>query len=127
LLHLFLECRVMKNNTKYCTYSNFRTKSVHKQKGLSLIEVSIVTAIVLLLAIIAIPAVGSYVVENKVPKVGEELARFALHTQINAQPGSSLPYADINTGVLAGMVEDSTIFAVTRSGSTTRVLHGLGN
>lgn len=97
------------------------------QRGFSLIEVSIVTAIVLLLAIIAIPAVGSYVVENKVPKVGEELARFVLQTQINAQPGSTAPYADVDTTHLANMVLDSSLFSVTTAGGgTPTVLHGLG-
>lgn len=100
---------------------------VRAQKGFSLIEVSIVTAIVLLIAIIAIPAVGSYVIENKVPKVGEELARFVLQTQINAQPGSTSPYTDVETTHLANMVLDSSLFSVTNAGGgTPTVLHGLG-
>lgn len=99
---------------------------IRSQRGFSLIEVSIVTAIVLLLAIIAIPAVGSYVVENKVPKVGEELARFVLQTQINAQPGAATPYTDISTSHLVNMVHDSSLFSVQGTGGTTSVLHGLG-
>lgn len=97
------------------------------QRGFSLIEVSIVTAIVLLLAIIAIPAVGAYVIENKVPKVGEELGRFVLQTQINAQPGSITPYADVETTHLANMVLDSSLFSVANAGGgAPTVLHGLG-
>src|SRR5690606_28151690 len=96
------------------------------QKGFSLIEVSIVTAIVLLLAIIGVPAIGGYVVENKVPKVGEELARFILQTKVNAPNGSSAPYRGIATSNFASMVHDSSIFSVTGTGSGTKVLHGLG-
>ncbi len=96
------------------------------QGGFSLIEVSIVTAIVLLLAIIAIPAVGSYVIENKVPKVGEELARFVLQTQINAQPGAMSPYTDVATSHLANTVFDSSLFSVTNASGTSTILHGLG-
>lgn len=96
------------------------------QRGFSLIEVSIVTAIVLLLAIIAIPAVGSYVIENKVPKVGEELARFVLQTQINAQPGAAAPYSEVATSHLANMVHDSSLFSVKSAGGASSVLHGLG-
>lgn len=96
------------------------------QRGFSLIEVSIVTAIVLLLAIIAIPAVGSYVIENKVPKVGEELARFMLQTRINAEPGAVLPYADVGTSHLANMVVDSSLFSVSTGGANPSVSHGLG-
>ena len=96
------------------------------QQGFSLIEVSIVTAIVLLLAIIGIPAIGGYVIENKVPKVGEELARFIVQTKVNAPNGSSTPYAGIATSNFANMVHDSSIFTVSGSGATIGVLHGLG-
>jgi type IV pilus assembly protein PilA len=97
------------------------------QQGLSLIEVSIVTAIVLLLAIIGVPAIGAYVVENKVPKVGEEIARFILQTKVNASNVSDTPYQGIDTVNFANLVRDSSIFAVSGDGSTLKVLHGLGN
>jgi len=100
--------------------------SFSRQRGFSLVEVSLVTAIVLLLAIIGIPAIGSYVVENKVPKVGEQLARFILQTKVNAPNGSATPYADIDTTHFAGLVRDSSIFSVSGAGSSTKVLHGLG-
>lgn len=96
------------------------------QRGFSLIEVSIVTAIVLLLAIIGVPAIGGYVVENKVPKVGEELARFVLQTKVNAPNGSSTPYAGITTSNFANLVRDSSIFSVTGTEPSVKVLHGLG-
>jgi type IV pilus assembly protein PilA len=98
----------------------------HAQKGFSLIEVSIVTAIVLLLAIIGVPAIGSYVVENKVPKVGEELARFILQTKVNAPNGSGTPYIGIHTSNFANLVRDSSVFSVSGAESSLKVLHGLG-
>lgn len=96
------------------------------QQGFSLIEVSIVTAIVLLLAIIGVPAIGGYVVENKVPKVGEELARFILQTKVNAPTGSTQPYEGIDILNFANLVRDSSIFTVSGTGSNIKVLHGLG-
>lgn len=96
------------------------------QQGFSLIEVSIVTAIVLLLAIIGVPAIGAYVVENKVPKVGEELARFVLQTKINAPNGSSTPYSGIGTLNFANLVRESSIFSVTGTDPSIKVFHGLG-
>lgn len=101
-----------------------RRRSLRRQQGFSLIEVSIVTAIMLLLAIIGIPAIGSYVVENKVPKVGEELARFILQTKVNAPNGSTVPYADIDTGHFANLVRESSIFSVSGSESTVQVQVG---
>lgn len=97
------------------------------QQGFSLIEVSIVTAIVLLLAIIGVPAIGGYVVENKVPKVGEELARFILQTKVNAPNGSTTPYAGIATSNFANLVRDSSIFTVSGADAAVKVLHGLGS
>lgn len=97
-----------------------------RQRGFSLIEVSIVTAIVLLLAIIGIPAIGGYVVENKVPKVAEELARFILQTKVNGPNGSATPYAGIGTDHFANLAYDSSIFTVTDNGGSKTVYHGLG-
>ncbi len=96
------------------------------QRGFSLIEVSIVSAIILLLAIIAIPAINNYVVENRVPKVGEALARFIVLTQVNASGGSATPYSGIDTVNLANVLGDASIFSVSGSGASTVVAHGLG-
>jgi len=101
-------------------------RALQRQRGFSLIEVSIVTAIVLLLAIIGIPAVGSYVIENKVPKVGEELARFVLQTKVNAPNGASEPYLGIATSNFANLVRESSIFSVSGTEASPKVLHGLG-
>lgn len=98
-----------------------------RQQGFSLIEVSIVTAIMLLLAIIAVPAIGGYVIENKVPKVGEELARFILQSKVNAPSGAQDPYGDVNAASLANLTRDSSVFTVTGTGSALKVFHGLGS
>lgn len=96
------------------------------QAGFSLVEVSIVMAIVLLLAIIAIPTVRTYVIESKVPKVGEELARFVMHTRINAVHSSTAPYDTVANSSLANMLRDSGIFSISGSGASPTVRHGLG-
>lgn len=102
-------------------------KNGRLQAGFSLVEVSIVMAIVLLLAIIAIPTVRTYVIESKVPKVGEELARFILHTKINASNGSAMPYEGIANTSLANMLRDSGIFSITGTTAAPTVRHGLGS
>lgn len=93
------------------------------QAGFSLVEVSIVTAIVLLIAVIGIPAIGGYVMENKVPRVGQELARFVMHARVNAGTSGDVPYEHIATANLAAMVADSTILTLASDGA---VLHGAG-
>lgn len=96
------------------------------QQGFSLIEVSIVTAIVLLIAIVGIPAIGAYVIENKVPKVGEELQRFVARAKANGQGGGVEPYRNLHGGMLANALRDSSIFTVRGSDASAVVAHGLG-
>lgn len=97
-----------------------------RQQGFSLMEVSIVTAIVLLIAIVGIPAIGGYVIENKVPKVGEELQRFIASMKINAQGGGITPYAGLDTGAMANALRDSSVLSVQGSGASATIAHGLG-
>ncbi|CAB3690449.1 hypothetical protein LMG3458_02103 [Achromobacter deleyi] len=97
-----------------------------RERGFSLVEVSIVTAIVLLIAIVGIPAIGSYVIENKVPKVAEELQRFIVSMRVNAQGGGVTPYAGLDTGAMANMLRDSSVLSVQGSGPSARIAHGLG-
>lgn len=97
-----------------------------RQRGLSLIEVSIVTAIVLLIAIIGIPAIGTYVIENKVPALGEALQRFVVRTKANAQGGGPTPYAEIDTAALANALRDATVVTISGDDSRPSIGHGLG-
>ena len=96
------------------------------QQGFSLVEVSIVTAIVLLLAIIGIPAISGYLIENKVPKVGEDLVRFILQVQVGSFDGTGAPYATMSTAAAARYLHDSSVISIRENGGTTRMLHGLG-
>jgi prepilin-type N-terminal cleavage/methylation domain-containing protein len=100
-----------------------RQAALGRQRGFTLIEVSIVTAIVLLIAVIGIPAIAGYVMENKVPKVGQELARFVMHTRVNAGTSGDAPYEHISADNLAALVADSTVLTLSGDGA---VLHGLG-
>lgn len=97
-----------------------------QQRGFSLMEVSIVTAIVLLIAIVGIPAIGAYVIENKVPKVGEELQRFIASMKINGLGGGVTPYAGLDTGAMANALRDSSVLSVQGAGAGARIAHGLG-
>ncbi|WP_245152393.1 type 4 pilus major pilin [Allopusillimonas soli] len=97
------------------------------QFGFSLLEVSIATAVILLLAIIGIPAINNHVIESRVPKAGEEVARFALHARVNAAQSSTAPYRGIGTHMLAALADGSGALTVLGNGPNVRVLHGLGS
>ena len=95
------------------------------QRGFSLVEVAIVTAIVLLIAILGVPTIGTYVIENKVPKVGEALQRFVLRTQVNAQGTGATPYAGIDNDTLAHALRESSVFDLADRGAAQTITHGL--
>ncbi len=106
-----------------------RSCTVHlhaKQKGFSLIEISIVTTIIMLIAILGIPAIQSYVIESKVPRVAEELQRFVARMKATTQGFGVTPYSGIDTGVLANALRTSSVVLVSGMGASARVIHGLG-
>jgi len=103
---------------------NFYPSLNRPQHGFSLVEVSIVTAIVLLIAIIGIPASGTYVIENKVPRVAEELQRFVARVKVNAQGGGPTPYVDLDTTALANALKDSSVISVSGQGRAAVVAAG---
>ena len=100
--------------------------AIHAQGGFSLIEISIVTAIIMLIAIVGIPAVQSYVIENKVPRVAEEIQRFVARVKANTHGFGAAPYAGIDVGTLANALRTSSVVAVTGQGAAATVAHGLG-
>ncbi|TEA77340.1 type 4 pilus major pilin [Allopusillimonas ginsengisoli] len=97
------------------------------QRGFSLLEISVAMAVILLLAITGIPAIGHYVIESKVPKVGEGLARFIVQAKVNAMGVDPAPYRGIDTALFAHSVRDSSVFSVLGTGAGMRILHGLGD
>ena len=97
-----------------------------RQSGFSLIEISIVTAIIMLIAIVGIPAVQSYVIENKVPRVAEEIQRFVARVKANTHGFGATPYAGIDVGTLANALRTSSVVAVTGQGTAATIAHGLG-
>ena len=97
-----------------------------KQRGLSLIEVSVVSAIVLLLAIIGIPAINGFVIENRVPKVGEGIARFIVNHTVNTPIFEENPYTSVDNAFFISQLDDSGVFNVDDKGTSNRILHGLG-
>jgi len=99
---------------------------IQRQKGFSLIEISIVTTIMMLLAIVGIPAIQGYVVESKVPRVAEELQRFVARLKVTTNGFGASPYSGVDTRVLANALRGSSVVAVSGEGSSASVAHGLG-
>lgn len=97
-----------------------------KQTGFSLVEVSIVTALMVILAIVGIPALQDYVVENKVPKVAADLQRFVARMKVASLGGSDTPYANVDQRVLINGMRGSSAVTVRDVDKSAVVAHGLG-
>lgn len=97
-----------------------------RQAGLSLIEISVVSAIILLIAIVSIPAINSFIIESRVPKVGESIARFVVNHSVNTPLYEAEPYEGVDNQLFALQLESAGVFNVTGSGANLQILHGLG-
>jgi len=107
-------------------YGQKHTETLARQRGFSLIEISIVTTIMMLLAIVGIPAIQGYIVESKVPRVAEEIQRFVARLKMTTHGFGASPYGSVDTTVLANSLRGSSVVAVTGAGSGANVAHGLG-
>jgi len=96
------------------------------QRGFSLVEVSIVTALMVILAIIGVPALQAYVIENKVPKVAGDLQRFVSRMKVAAIGGGATPYDQIDQRSLINGMRSATAVTVLGTGPDAAVVHGLG-
>ena len=96
------------------------------QRGFSLVEVSMVTALMILIAIIGIPAVQGYVVENKVPRVAADLQRFVARLKVSAMGAGAAPYARIDQRALINGLRDAAAIQLLGKGKDLSVAHGLG-
>src|SRR5690625_1730824 len=82
------------------------------QQGLSLIELSVVTVIILLLAVLAVPVIQGYLVENRVPKVGEALAHYVLRQHLNASVHGAGQYEGMNIDHFSRQNQDKAVFNI---------------
>ena len=98
-----------------------------RQSGMSLVEISIVASILLLVAVFGIPAIRGYVIEHRVPRLGEEIHRFAARMQGQTWAGDALPYARIGNATLARGLQGSSVVAIDGAEGAAPILrHGLG-
>lgn len=103
-----------------------QTSRLTSQQGFSLIEISIVTTIMMLIAIVGIPAIQSYVIESKVPRVAEELQRFVARLKASTHGFGATPYAGVDAATLVNALRSSSVVSVTGQGPAATIAHGLG-
>lgn len=94
--------------------------------GFSLVEVSIVTALMVILAIIGVPALQAYVIESKVPGVAADMQRFVSRMKVAALGGGLVPFATIDQRALINGMRSASVVTVQGEGQKADVSHGLG-
>lgn len=100
-------------------------KAAKKRKGLSFVEVGVVTAIIILIASIGVPSINNFVTENRAPKVAEELQRFIARTKAASAGAAAAPYKDIATINLARATQGSSVLTSDLVAETVK--HRLGD
>lgn len=100
--------------------------SKSRQQGFTLVEIAIVSAIVLISAVVGIPAINGYIIENKVPSVGQELQRFVARMKAGMQGLGPTPYVGATTALLATAMRSSGVVTVVGTGAAAVVRHGVG-
>lgn len=132
LIFSLLKMDGMLTMTNSKTHKLTRSKDVMKshnkgmmfaRKGLSFVEVGVVTAIIILIAAIGIPAINDFVTENRAPKVAEELQRFIARTKAASESASTTPYTGLETSNLARALKSSSVVKVV---SNNEIEHRLG-
>ncbi len=96
------------------------------EAGFSLVEVSIVTTLMVILAIIGVPALQAYVIESKVPKVAADMQRFVSRMKVAVLGGGLTPYASVDQRALINGMRSAAVIAVQGEGQKADVAHGLG-
>ncbi|GAA4322999.1 type 4 pilus major pilin [Pigmentiphaga soli] len=100
--------------------------SAARQRGFTLVEVAIVAAIVLIAAVVGVPAINGYVIENKVPSVAQDLQRFVVRMKASTQGLGEAPYTGSTTALLGNALRGSGVITVSGTGAAAVVRHGLG-
>lgn len=95
----------------------------HRQHGDALVNLLIAVMILILLAVIGIPAVNGIIIEGRTPDVAAELQRFMARMRTMGTAGTNLPYANVNN---ANNLAPATREATTLRTTGNVVAHRLG-
>ncbi len=100
-----------------------RRKGRHRQHGDALVNLMLAVMILILLAVIGIPAVNGIIIEGRTPDVAAELQRFMARMRTMGTAGTNLPYANVNN---ANNLAPATREATTLRTTGNVVAHRLG-
>ncbi|MCB5362921.1 prepilin-type cleavage/methylation domain-containing protein [Pusillimonas sp. CC-YST705] len=86
----------------------------HRQHGDALVNLMLAVMIMILLAVIGIPAINGIVIEGRTPDVAAELQRFMARMRAMGTTGTNLPYSNVsNASNLAPATREATTLRTT--------------
>jgi type IV pilus assembly protein PilA len=94
-----------------------------KQKGFSMIQLGVVIAITLILAALGMPKFKDYLVQGRIPTIGQDLQRYIANVVTSAGGGSTTPYTGLDQASFARDMRGTSL--MTETGNST-VRHNLG-
>ena len=98
-----------------------------KQGGFTLVELAVVTIIISIIAAFAYPRVNSYVISNRTPDAGKDIANGMLLLKANADGTGATPYTTVATSTLANAMRDrSNVYTVAGAGAAATMVHSVG-
>jgi type IV pilus assembly protein PilA len=118
----------MKNNliNKKNNINNLRNKN-NKQKGFSLVELSIVLLIITILGALAYPKMRTFLIGGKTKPTADDIMVAINRIRANSEGTGNTPFTGVATATIANTLrERSNALTVTGVGSTATLQHKLG-
>lgn len=112
--------------------SSLWLKRVHllrnrKEKGFTLLELTVVLAIILILGISGLVAIRSFIVGGRIDPAANELRRAMQRMSINAEGQGATAYSTSSTSQFCNLMREGSIFTVTGVGAAATCAHNLTN
>lgn len=112
-------------------FSKVRNKIIQKQnpldrqRGVSIIELSVWLALVLVIIMVGMPALNGWLIEGRVPSVGNETVRLMARLRVMGESGGTHPFANVsNQRNLVPALRGSSALKIDEASNT--IAHNLG-